>query len=91
MDVLPGVAYGIVVTGYDGQFGTYEIAITADQVSGAAQPCTSCLQLAFSRALVQWFRRTLCRQTIWQLPVKHMCGCMAVMGKVLVRTSALIP
>lgn len=32
MDVRAGVAYGIVVDGFDGKFGTYELAITAAQV-----------------------------------------------------------
>lgn len=50
MDVQPGVAYGIVVTGYDGQFGTYEIAITADQVGGAAWlACIVCCPHVFLR------------------------------------------
>lgn len=31
MDVRAGVAYGIIVDGFDGKFGTYELAITATQ------------------------------------------------------------
>ncbi len=31
MDVRAGVAYGIIVDGFDGKFGTYELAITAAQ------------------------------------------------------------
>ena len=33
MDVRAGVAYGIIVDGFDGKFGTYELAITAAKVT----------------------------------------------------------
>ncbi|BDA45353.1 probable extracellular serine proteinase at N-terminal half [Coccomyxa sp. Obi] len=40
MDVRAGVAYGIIVDGFDGKFGTYELAITAAKgvVNGSIPP-----------------------------------------------------
>ncbi len=37
MDMRAGVAYAVVVDGFNGQFGPYQIDITADQVRAPRQ------------------------------------------------------
>ena len=41
MDVQAGVGYGIVVDGFAGRFGTYEITISSSQVLPAARATLS--------------------------------------------------
>ena len=38
MDVLAGVGYAVVVEGFNGNFGTFDIAITAEQARLCRRP-----------------------------------------------------
>lgn len=46
MDMRAGVAYGIIVDGFDGKFGTYDITVSAMQVRSNRLPIHSNLQNA---------------------------------------------
>ena len=62
MDVRAGVAYGIIVDGFDGKFGTYELAITAAQACRyVSMYCVASPLLALHRSRTH----TVLRHTSW--------------------------
>jgi hypothetical protein len=53
MDMQAGVAYGIIVDGFDGKFGTFDLAMTATQVPPPSFPPA----LALVAILSVWYQQ----------------------------------